>query len=57
MLAAELEGSSEGGTIITLAAFNLQDFLHERPVFPVQESGDGGPLRFESQAACSLPCR
>ncbi len=56
MLAAELEGGSEGRPIIALAAFNLQDLLHQGPVSPIEESGDGGPLRFESQAASSLPC-
>ena len=32
MLAAEFEGGSEGRPIIALAAFNLQDLLHQGPV-------------------------
>ena len=57
MLAAELEGGSEGGTVIALAALNLQDLLHQGPVSPFQKICDGGSLRFESQTASSLPCR
>ncbi len=34
MLAAELEGGSECGPIIALAAFDLQDLLHQGPVSP-----------------------
>jgi len=57
MLAAELEGGSEGRPIIALSAFDLQDLLHQGPVSPVEESGDGGPLRFEAQAASWGPVR
>jgi hypothetical protein len=56
MLAAELEGCRKSGTIIPLAALHLQNLLHQGPVSSVQIPGDGGTLRFESQAASSLPC-
>jgi hypothetical protein len=48
MFTAELEGCSEGGPIISLAAFDLKNFLYKRPVSTIQESGDGGALRFEA---------
>ena len=56
MLAAELEGGSEGRPVIALAAFNFQDLLNKRPVPAIEESVDSGALRFKSEAAGSLPC-
>ena len=57
MLAAELEGCDEGWTIVALSALDFEDLFHQSPIATIEEPGDGGSLRFEAQAACSLACR
>ena len=55
MLAAEFEGGGEGWTVVALSAFDFQDLLHQGPVSTIEESGNGGTLRFEAQASGGVP--
>src|SRR5258707_271183 len=53
---AEPECFGDGGAIIPFAALNLDYLLHQRPTSAIEVASNGFALRFESQAAHTLPC-